>query len=354
MNERCPTVEELARALAQESTTEVVDHVASCSRCADEWNAAVRLRSLVRALPAADPPRERVAALRARIVAEGGVARRVARVAPGVAWVLVAAAAVALFVGLRRPAFWAGAFARRAAYHGVVTAASGARYVRRSAAPDEVVELEAGRIHVEVSPLGRGERFRVRTADGEVEVRGTAFDVVADDGYLSDVVVQHGRVEVRSGAEASRTLGAGESWQRAPRGAAAETVQHSAPVPAAPPSDVGKAPPADTASSAPRMTVPSAARRPAVAPLPSQAPQAVTSNRESMDVAPAAPPTPAPTVVTPVPHTVNAPSRTPTAPADDVNASAPSSDDRERGERDEMRRERREERRERSDERRMR
>jgi hypothetical protein len=75
-----------------------------------------------------------------------------------------------------------------------------------------VVRLEDGRITIDVAPLRPGERFRVTTGDGEVEVRGTSFDVAARDGCLLSVRVAHGRVVVRRHGQEVALLGAGESW----------------------------------------------------------------------------------------------------------------------------------------------
>ncbi len=84
--------------------------------------------------------------------------------------------------------------------------------------PTQIFALEAGAVHADVAKLRAGERFLIRTADVEVEVRGTSFRVerlrlalgctpeihtrvVVDEGV---VVVRHGEVEAR--------VSAGESW----------------------------------------------------------------------------------------------------------------------------------------------
>jgi TolA-binding protein len=96
--------------------------------------------------------------------------------------------------------------------HGTVTTRGEARYTLASAAPDEIVRLTEGTLDIEVSPLQRGERFRVLTGDGEVEVRGTSFEVVARADRLERVLVRHGMVEVRPAGGAVRLLAAGEEW----------------------------------------------------------------------------------------------------------------------------------------------
>jgi FecR-like protein len=79
-----------------------------------------------------------------------------------------------------------------------------------------VVRLKAGRVHLEVHKLATGERFRVVAGDGEVEVRGTAFDVEASEDHLESVHVDHGWVEVRPSGLDPVLLGAGEQWHAAP------------------------------------------------------------------------------------------------------------------------------------------
>jgi hypothetical protein len=94
----------------------------------------------------------------------------------------------------------------------VVHAAAGARFSLVSGLPDEIVRLEEGTITVAVAALAPGERFRVVTGDGEVEVRGTAFDVTARGDRLAGVRVLHGRVEVTAGRAPPAALGGGEQW----------------------------------------------------------------------------------------------------------------------------------------------
>ena len=79
--------------------------------------------------------------------------------------------------------------------------------------PTRSSDLDDGRIELDVVPLARGERFRVATDNGEVEVRGTSFEVLAADRQLRAVSVSRGRVEVRSGGG-----GLSRSWMRATGG----------------------------------------------------------------------------------------------------------------------------------------
>jgi TolA-binding protein len=111
-----------------------------------------------------------------------------------------------------------------------IQAASGARVDHRSHLPDEVVALRDGKIALEVAPLRPGERFRVVTDDAEVEVRGTAFDVVSSQGQLVSVHVTHGRVEVRPATGPLVVLTAGQQWSRPENADTAAAPKPSAPV----------------------------------------------------------------------------------------------------------------------------
>jgi hypothetical protein len=349
MTPGCPTAEELSRALAHGSTTGLVEHIASCSRCSDEWDGALRLRALVRALPAPPPARGRALHVRARLVAEAPAARRRARVTSGVVAAFAALAAAALVVfafGLRRAAPRVAPDAVGARYHGAVIAAVGARYARLSAAPDEVVLLESGTIHVEVSPLGTGERFRVRAADGEVEVRGTAFDVAVEGGHLNAVTVQHGRVEVRGAGAGGATLTAGERWHSAPAAAPTETAQNTGPMTGVHPrAHVGSmSSTARVPIAAPADTSPMASRASTGTPL-----EVVPSTSRETASSPATIPPVSPALNAPAKH--EPPPASTAAPEMAPNAHTPARDARER---DDERRDRRDERRERFDQRRVR
>ncbi|HEY2404648.1 MAG TPA: FecR domain-containing protein [Polyangiaceae bacterium] len=96
--------------------------------------------------------------------------------------------------------------------------------------------LARGALSAKVAKLGVGERFVIGTPDGEVEVRGTAFQVVvadrADDcnpRVRTRVLVSEGVVEVRA-LGASWRVGPGESW---PSGCASPTASPAL-VPASP------------------------------------------------------------------------------------------------------------------------
>jgi TolA-binding protein len=93
-----------------------------------------------------------------------------------------------------------------------ITALGPAQYERMAAWPDFRVRLDDGRIDVRVSKLLSNDRFRVVTADAEVEVRGTQFVVGADHGSIASVAVTEGRVEVRWMHAQPVFLSAGQTW----------------------------------------------------------------------------------------------------------------------------------------------
>lgn len=201
--------------------------------------------------------RERV---RDALVASAGTAPRRSR-----RWAFAAVAALGVFGTLVAGAI--ALFGGSPTLHGTIRALPGAVFEHTGPAADERVVLRDGTVAVEVSPLGTGERFRVVTADAEVEVRGTAFEVVASADHLLAVRVSHGRVEVRPERGAPTTLSARESWTRpsAPvadtdADADADTKKVAVTVPAAP------------VAPAPARTPPKPQRRRADPPVPSAPP----------------------------------------------------------------------------------
>jgi hypothetical protein len=343
----CPAPEELARAASLGQEGALGGHLAECARCAEQWEADRHLLELARSLPAVVPDASSVRAVRARVVAVATARRRAARSRGIVVSLgLSMAACVALAVGLGRSERARALAGDEPRYHGTVTAAPGARFVRVSALPDEVVRLVAGAIHVEVAPLGTGERFRVLAGDDEVEVRGTGFDVGIADGHLDSVRVSHGRVEVHARA-AAVTLGGGEEWHRP-----AEPYDPSAPGDVAPPALGSDAP--EPESTAPgrdarggRSSSPAKPSR-----SPGDFPTAPASAALQDAVVPAAQDAPETAQGPRTEATVAAPSLSaPAAPAGAAEAlpsrTAPAREDaaEERRERLEERRERREERR---------
>ena len=208
----CPSDLELARAVSTGADPTIAAHLAACPACRAAWDGAMRVIELARELPVAIPPPARREEVRTAVLA---AAARVAQPPAHRAWrapvlATAGAAAAAVIVYLAIPRGPAPPEGRHA--HGTVRPYPGARYLARTAGPDELVQLTDGVIDVEVEPLLAGERFRVVVGGAEIEVRGTAFTVIASDDHLLGVTVAHGRVEVRPQLGAPAVLGAGQSW----------------------------------------------------------------------------------------------------------------------------------------------
>lgn len=269
----CPSDLELSRALTTGADAELAMHVASCAPCRDAWDGFTAAIHQARELPAEIPSASHREDVRTALLAEAtrgtAVRRRVRWVVPALA--LAAAAAVA--VQLARPV--PVSEPRRVVARGVVHPHVGARYAL-SSPPDEIVQLHDGVIDIHVDPLGPGERFRVVVGHDEVEVRGTAFEVVAVDDKLVEVRVVHGRVEVRRVGESLIALGAGEVWH-VPVAAATKdpdrVVIAPAPSPSRPASPHQPPPHRSTSSRVRESTMPDApsATLPAVANNPDEA-----------------------------------------------------------------------------------
>jgi hypothetical protein len=184
------------------------------------------LGALLQRLPEHQPSEARRAELRVALVdaalaRRGAPARRALLVALAALAVGAALAAALLLRPRRDPLDDAGAaLAQRRATVRVSSAAQfehGRRLVRRpdgATVIDEVVRLREGRVSVEVSPLAPRERMRVIAGDGEVEVRGTSFEIAVEADRLAAVWVAHGLVEVALPGQPRISLRAGERWSR--------------------------------------------------------------------------------------------------------------------------------------------
>ncbi len=192
---------------------------ASCLECAARLRALRDLRDAGQSIGWTVPDAARASLVRSRIL--GAVApprqtrdRRFARRRRPASFILAVSAAAALVamvivhrgkdVPVRMPSAEVSL--------GAITPVGAARFDRISKAPDEVIRLVEGRIHVEVAHLAPAERFRIITGDSVVEVRGTAFDVEASSAGLQEVAVERGRVEVKVGTNPPSVVGAGSHW----------------------------------------------------------------------------------------------------------------------------------------------
>jgi TolA-binding protein len=258
----CPDELALTRAISEGADPELDAHLAACTGCRAAWEDLAQAIELARRVPVRAVSADRREEMRTAILAKSGMlAPAAARpAAPRRWWIapaaIAAAAAVIVIVG--RP----GGSPAEAHAHGTVHGRDGARFEVASTSPDEIVMLHDGVIDVEVTPLEPGERFRVVTADTEVEVRGTAFEVTAHLGHVLGVRVHHGLVEVRPVGGPIAMVGAGQAWT-APAARTAAVDPGPVGPPAPPP-----APPAPPATPdlapAPRVRIATPAEAPAV------------------------------------------------------------------------------------------
>ncbi|HEY0838957.1 MAG TPA: tetratricopeptide repeat protein [Vulgatibacter sp.] len=226
---------------------------ASCAATVAEWRG---MDELLRDRPSPWIPAERRAGVLAAVLEDAFPAnvpqrgRRPLWIWGSFAGAAAVAAAILLVVGGSHTVPpEATPLAQGPVYRGSIRAHADARFGRESGAPDEIVRLYEGAISVDVEKLQAGERFRVIVGDGEVEVRGTSFDVLATGDRLALVRVDHGVVEVKPADRPMARLQDGERWEA--------TVEK-----------------AEAAPSAPEETEPPRRRRAAVVP-PAKAPAEV-------------------------------------------------------------------------------
>lgn len=211
-------------AFTEHQPERVKAHLRDCASCASEWRslecaaaAARRSKPLVLSAAEKDELRGKVL-VGARAIAQESPPPRAPRRMLGL-WVGLGLllAGVAAVVGTRLG--WSGTAATTQrpevpVHRGKIRDHHDARFAIVSPQPDEKLRLYEGTITLEVSPLQRRERFRVITADSEVEVHGTSFTVSAHHDRLLRVTVERGRVEVRGRGGADHILTPGEVWPR--------------------------------------------------------------------------------------------------------------------------------------------
>lgn len=165
-------------------------------------------RTLPPAVPAGDAAEQNRTLLLATAATRAQVRRRPVAPYAITGFALAAAAAAAVWVGLRP----SEQVAAPAVAKETIKPIGVARFERVTSWPDFVVRLDNGAITVTVATLEAGESFRVKTADAEVEVRDTRFDVGADEGRISSVTIHEGHAKIRVIDQQVILLSAGESW----------------------------------------------------------------------------------------------------------------------------------------------
>jgi TolA-binding protein len=239
-------------------------HLRACSACSGQLERDERLRELARALPDADPGELPLRRLRARVMRDaatgdvrpgrprgwrlaataavvlvglGGWAAVASRHVPTVTSVTSVTVATASGAGAPSPTESPGAVLVTETLAGTVVASAGSRWSQKRGGGVEEIAFEDGSLHMHVRPLAAGERLVVVLPDGELEVRGTTFDVDVTQGATTRVHVDEGVVELRLRGQTLRRLQATETWV-----ATAPTASRQLPP---------LAPPAHTAASEP-------------------------------------------------------------------------------------------------------
>ncbi len=214
----CLSSEELTlAAFDRGADPRLVAHAMHCAVCAEKLRDIESLINLGRALPDGAPTPDRADAVWSRILASENTAGRSSRAGRRPIWA-AAAAFVLILTGIAL-AYWrlGGRPAAEApevpkTYRGWVDPRIGSVYSVVNAQPDEIIRFREGSLTVKVEKLGAKERFRVIVGDGEVEVRGTVFDVDAAGDRLVSVRVMNGEVVVRPDGRPTVVLHAGEAW----------------------------------------------------------------------------------------------------------------------------------------------
>jgi hypothetical protein len=227
----CPSELDLTKSL-QVGSNQVLDaHLAGCPSCRAVWNDWSQAIQLARELPVELPSAARREAVRKSLLAaaEGAPAPETRWRRPALVWAgtFVVAASFALWFVARKPA---PPLERARAS---IVAVGAADYKIVAPPPTETVWLRNGTLAFDVAPLQANERFKVMTGDGEVEVRGTNFEVTATNDRLEVVRVTRGHVEVRPLNRGSVLLGPGEAWRS--ETSRPTVVEKAIPLPSPPP-----------------------------------------------------------------------------------------------------------------------
>ncbi len=215
-------------------------HLRVCADCAAEKANADRLRILgserVPAEPSAlDLRRVRQRVLRSRALGERPSAPARARFAAILALVVVVVVvAMTVVMRVKRAAPVAIAPITSAApvtpaLAGTVEPAEGAVWSQTRADHVEHVKLDEGRLHVHVRHQESGERFFVDVPDGNLEVRGTTFDVDTHAGATRLVSVEEGVVAWHRTGSDEILLHAGDSWTATRQSGSARAPSSSPP-----------------------------------------------------------------------------------------------------------------------------
>lgn len=214
---KCPDPVYLTRAFSEGADQALLDHLEQCENCQNEWKQIKQVVDLGRKLPSGYPNEKRLDDVRIEIFASALAPKpSLSRSKISAMALMIIAVFALIFTAVR---FAPSLFNHKdivagEVYRAKIRPQGFATYSVESSQPNEVVKLKTGTLTVTVDPLRPGERFRVIVGNAEVIVRGTVFDVIAKDGKLIDVLVQSGKVEVRTHVSQPIALGPGQSLDR--------------------------------------------------------------------------------------------------------------------------------------------
>lgn len=220
-------------------------HVLVCAVCGATVARNRELREFVATLGPCEPDDLELRRLRARILRDAAPGPRpsyawVWRQGMGAACVLLAVSALLVARAWRlraeRSAEAVATATAPSGFSGAVSPAEGTRWTQERTGSIERVRLDSGTLRIHVRHQSRDERFLVLLPDGQIEVRGTTFEVTAGPSSTERVRVDEGTVMLRLRASDDIRLSAGDTWEAAP-----ERLPPESPAPA--PSPASSAPP---------------------------------------------------------------------------------------------------------------
>jgi TolA-binding protein len=181
-------------------------HTRTCDECRKALLAMEDLRALSRELPSREPGELQLRRLRARLLRDAMSTKAAARPRALLAALVGLAAAILVATTLLRRGTPKEAFAA------TVVTSEDAAWTQTRAGSIERIVLTRGSLWLRVRHQTPSERVLVVVPDGEIEVRGTTFDVRVDDqSRTARVHVDDGVVSVRIGHDEA-TVRAGETW----------------------------------------------------------------------------------------------------------------------------------------------
>ena len=217
--------------LAAKAAKSFERHLRACADCRRQMEQDAELRELARQLPNVAPGDLTLRRLKARTLRDAAIGAPT-RAAPGRRFGVAAIAvtvglAASLFVASRRTPQPRTVVATNTpanttpsapeapigeALAGSAVASAGAHWSQMRDRGIERIELDDGALRVHVRAQVSGERFLVEMPDGEIEVRGTTFDVSVEHGTTMRVHVDEGVVELRIRGRGATRLSADETY----------------------------------------------------------------------------------------------------------------------------------------------